>query len=676
MKLVYIVSMFIILLIALISPRKEYFNQSDQCYKNIGNMNSDGSKIIFNSTMLDNIFSKDSQIIEGDSYNDEITTNLRDLDKQQKIAYLDVYEKEASTKATKEGNNSFFDKQVENQNSMIDNILATKAETDNKLQISERNITDFVNKKIIEDTEAKLSNSVQDILSKNINSISLQLSKGEYVNNYNFNSLDMINNKFDSRIDNSNIDKTDKIVVPIKSLKPNGCYTQNDFDSIQQWTTNRSTGDCENYGISEIDYWKKNWNNFAVITSLAIRGQLPFATLYGKDVWHVKTFKEKSEAEEHVNNYTKTIFDWKSYSGLDGSFPVRVNPITTNIECLEKDRRCDTSFGKDMSKIKNNANTIKCKFDGTDPEWCQKVYTDLAKSNINSLYYNTCPKGWSLIDYNKNICKAPDTPRYNNPKCLNYKPIRNEPKCNNLNCKKIRRNEIKQLIDNCEAHFDFKPNPNAIINHQVVIGESVDNMVKDVLGTSTKPISSNIDRFNFYKKGILVKVYEAVKSNGIIVKGPAVGPRNHGEGNSVYIVNNINFADSSIILNTQFSEYPNNETKQVFLEFMGFIKIPENTEKITFQIESYQGSRLYFKIGDELINVIDSWNNSEKKQSRVLNVRPSNFYSFKLEYFLDVGISNLKLSWKLNNENNFTIISRDNFFLDTEQCNKLTNMPI
>ena len=45
MKLVYIVSMFIIILIALISPRKEYFNLTEPCYKNLGNKNSYGSEL-------------------------------------------------------------------------------------------------------------------------------------------------------------------------------------------------------------------------------------------------------------------------------------------------------------------------------------------------------------------------------------------------------------------------------------------------------------------------------------------------------------------------------------------------------------------------------------------------------------------------------------------------------
>jgi hypothetical protein len=676
MKLVYIVSMFIIILIALISPRKEYFNDNEPCYKNMGNRNSDGSEIIFNNSMLDHVLSKDRQIIKGDSYNDEISKNLRGFERQKKSALSDVTQKEASVAAAKSENNDFFLKQEIEQENKNDEIEKARALVDNNFEIIQTNVTNRVDKKIMQDGQAKLSNTVQDILGKNIRDISLQLSKGESIQNYQFNGVNYLTNKFNSfKIDNSDISvKTDKTVVPVKLLKPRGCYTLNDYDMIQQWSP--QVDGCESFGITQIDYWKNNWNNFAVITSVDPGGRLPFATLGGKDVWHEKTFIEKSEAQDYVNSFKRTIFDWQTYTDPTGSFPVRVNPISTNIECLEKLGKCDTSFGTNMSKITNNADTIECKFDGNDPQWCKGVYNTFAKKNVDALNYDSCPKGWSLVDGSSNICKAPNTPTFNKRACVDYKPVSNIPNCNNnANCKKIQRSDIVSLIDNCEAQFKFKPNANAIANNLGDIRESVDNNVKDILGTSTKPISSNVDRFDFNKKGILVKIYEAVKSNGIIVKGPAVGARNYNEGNTVYIVNNINFADSSIILNTKFSEYPIDQTKQVFIEFIGYIKIPDNTEKITFQIESYQGSRFYFKIGDELINVIDSWNNSQKKESKMLDVIPNRFYPFKLEYFLDEGLSSLKLSWKLNNNKFFNIISRDNFFLDSEQCNKLTSMP-
>lgn len=671
MRLIYIVSIFIILLVALITPRKEYFNLKEPCYKNIGNKNDYGDEITFNNLMLEDVLSKDSQIIKGDSYNDEITNNLREFEAQKKLAILDVQQKEASVAAEKSKNNNFFDLQIVAQQNMENKISLEKSKLDQKMNNAKNNVSKYVNNRIMQDGQAKLSNTVQDIITRDITNIGLQLSKGETVPNYNFNGYNMLKNQFDSfTIDNTQIKvNNDKMVVPVKLLKPKGCYTVNDYDAILQWSPIISG--CESFGIKEKDYWKNNWNNFAVITSVDPGGKLPFATLGGKDVWLLQTFTENSTAIDYVNSFNRTIFDWQSYPDPKGSFPIRVNPITTNIECLEKSGRCDTSFGSDMSKINNNANTIKCKFNDSDPLWCKKVYNEFANKNLDSLNYNTCPIGWKVIDSSKNICDAGVNKSL---QCRNYNQI-TYPNCNN--CKKIQRNEVLSLIDKCDAQFRFKPNANAIANNQVGIKESVDQSVRDVLGTSTKPISSNADRFDFHKKGILVKIYEAVKSNNIIVKGPAVGPRNYGEGNTVYIVNNINFVNSTLLLDAKFTEFQQDiyRTKQVYVEFLGYIKIPENTEKVTFQTDSSQGSRFYFQIGDELINVIDSWSSPGKKASKTFNVKPNSYYPFKLEYFLDQGISNIKLLWRLNNNTNFNVISRDNFFLDTEQCNKLTDIP-
>lgn len=678
MKLVYIVSMFIIILIALISPRKEYFNLTEPCYKNLGNKNSYGTELTFNNLLLDDVLSKDSQIIKGDSNGDEISNNLREFDRQKKLAIKDVEEKEASSAAQRAAErgevSSFFGNQIKKQTEQIKQINETKNKFENDLLQKEKIVTTFVNDRIMRDGEAKLSNTVQDIVKNNIKSIGLSLSKSESIPNYTFNGQNLLKKQFDSfKIDNSNIDKeTNMTVVPVKLLKPKGCYTINDYDKILQWAP--EPNGCQSFGIKEQDYWKNNWNHFAVITSVDPGGRLPFATLGGQDVWLEKTYSQNSAAQDYVNSFKRTIFDWQSYPDPKGSFPVRVNPISRNIECLEKNRQCDTSFGTDMSKIDNYADTIKCKFDGSDPTWCKEVYTAFS-TNVDTLNYNICPKGWKVIDTSKNICEAPNTEKNNSRECRNFNPVTNNNRCENLNCKQIEKQNVRGLIKNCDAYFKFNPNANAIANNQVGIRDAVNNSVNDLLGTSTTPVSSNVDRFDFSKKGILVKVYEAEKSNGIIVKGPAVGPRNYGEGNTVYIVNNINFIDSKIILNSQFSQYNELQSQQVFIDFIGYIKIPENVEKVTFQTEGYQGSRFYFTLGDELINVIDSWSNSGIKQSKPFNVKPNRFYPFKLEYFLDTGVSTIKLLWKLNNENTFQIISRDNFYLDTEQCNKLTSMP-
>ena len=132
------------------------------------------------------------------------------------------------------------------------------------------------------------------------------------------------------------------------------------------------------------------------------------------------------------------------------------------------------------------------------------------------------------------------------------------------------------------------------------------------------------------------------------------------------------------MLDTKFTEFQVDDsyrTEQVFVEFIGYIKIPKATNKVTFQTECDQGSRFYLNLGGDLINVIDSWNNPSIKQSKTFNVKPNSFIPFKLEYFLDIGRSTIRLSWKLNEESRFTIISRDNYFLDSEQCNRLTNIP-
>jgi hypothetical protein len=677
MKLIYVVSMFIIILIALITPRKEYFNITEPCYKNIGNKNSNGSQTTFTNLILDSVLSKDDQIVKGDSYGDEITKNLREFNQKKKLALNELVDNEEAVKSVGNANSTFFTDKEAAIDQMGSNIMNKKKSVDNKLNNYRSNITKFVNDKIMEDGQRKLDFTVNTYIQDNIKNVSVDLSKLDNNNpKYSFNPLNILKDKFNSFTIDNNKDykKIDdkKSVVPVRLLRPNGCYSQQDFNAILKWSPDMN--ECNNYNIPLPDYWKTHWNSFTVISTVNPGGYLPFATLNGQNVWHLKTFKDKLEAQDFLNSFNRTVFDWNIYNEI-GNFPVRVNPLSTNIECVEKNGECDASFGTEMYKINPTASTIECKFNGLDDPWCDKAYNVLSSKNIDKLNNKTCPKGWQVANSAQNVCIPPIG------KCANFESQNlNVRQCVGKSCIKVTNDNTLNLIQNCNARFNFKPNAVAIANSRGGIREKVDIKVKDTLGTSTNPISSNVDRFNFTKNGILVKVFEAVKSNNIIIKGPSIGDRNYGVGNTTYIVNNINFNRSSILLNTQFTQFVPDDsykTEQVFVEFTGYIKMPLNTEKVIFQTECDQGSRFYLNLNNtrEFINVIDSWSKPDKKQSGTFNVKPNQFIPFKLDYFLDTGLSTIVLSWKLNNDKNFTIISRDNFFLDKEQCNKITDIP-
>lgn len=196
------------------------------------------------------------------------------------------------------------------------------------------------------------------------------------------------------------------------------------------------------------------------------------------------------------------------------------------------------------------------------------------------------------------------------------------------------------------------------------------NLAKS-FGEATIGLSINAELTDAVKKGIEEKrrqlpSEDLSNNNGVLVRvydanapASAYAGNMNGQLSREYVVPSINY-----YMTQNNDSFFNNSKTNLFryLEFLGHVKVPQNTTIIEFQLESGSGARLYF--AGELL--IDEFNLSAvSSYSRLNYVQPLQKIPFKVQAYegRDGTNSYLMLKWKLNRIGGFVAIPPEFFFL-------------
>ncbi|NBV14891.1 MAG: CPW-WPC domain-containing protein, partial [Sphingobacteriia bacterium] len=254
------------------------------------------------------------------------------------------------------------------------------------------------------------------------------------------------------------------------------------------------------------------------------------------------------------------INSWQIIPGY-GS-PMRVDPETGNVQCLSYNGRdCEWGYvsnhGNNLNKIETNkVNPLSCgdhhkRVWGGDGygggHWCQNINNTFSKS-LTEVDWNACPIGWTRNNPNGTSCSAPSD--YSGP-------------CARTSYFSGYTDQQKQSwSEHCSARWPFKINVNSTFSAASNLNSILNTNIQGKLGNLVP--KSNLNNLIAYNNGVYVKAYKLKTSD-------------YSRGDLIQdglITTNINF-NWGVGLIFGIRDNPNQtDTDLIYLEMMGFIKVP------------------------------------------------------------------------------------------------------
>ena len=365
-----------------------------------------------------------------------------------------------------------------------------------------------------------------------------------------------------------------------------------------------------------------------------------------------------------ISSINSDINNWKIIPGY-GS-PMRIDPVSGDVQCLSYNSRdCEWGYvqqnGNDLNKINtSNVKPLTCGSDhkkkwggigyDIDNHWCKKVYDIYSSSNINEVDWSNCPVGWTNLDKEGNQCQAPS----------DYTG-----RCNKVSTFTGYSPQNKQgWAAGCTARWPFKVNINNTVKDMGDIPATISEDVNNKLGKIIP--KTDLDNFKTYNNGVYVKAYKLTNNNspGELLRDGI-------------ITTNINF-NWGVGLIFGIRDNPNQtDTNMIYLEMIGYIKVPAGVTSIKFRLGSDDGSRLLISDNGEISSiktVIEMWQpqGHTTKESNNLTVKPYTYLPFVIQFFENYGAASLILEWSINN-GAYAIVPRDVFYINKELCNAKFN---
>jgi hypothetical protein len=373
-------------------------------------------------------------------------------------------------------------------------------------------------------------------------------------------------------------------------------------------------------------------------------------------------------------------YNWQCEPNIIGA-PIRVNSENGAIQCLSVNgSNCDINFCKnnDVRDIDfANVKTVSCtdRETATAGHWCNKAASVLL--NEDTTDYRNCPKDWSVVNREYQICMAPD--KYLGTSVHNSNAGNVVPACKlpNKNCQVFTgMTNNQKMIWSKATNTLFPPKVNIIQRARDltnVLGQ-VDNVLRSTMGTGSPP--SRIDNYTVYKNGVIVKAYNLKEKTG---------EDKWAKGKVIYdniISSNINFRVGSgtfLSIRPQYSDpNVNFDTNRIFVVLSGFIKIPKGITSIKLRTISNDGIRvLTRKPGQKNWNlIINNWRIQEDtlSDSNPVSVEPDTFLEYQIEFFEVAGSATCVFLWSLKNDNLFDVVPREALFIDPDQCSKTVKL--
>jgi hypothetical protein len=617
---------------------KEYFENNKKC---VGNALTNDKKVRLTNAMIDTYYTK-SQLGNSASYN---SNRALEALKKFKTKFEDAKQQEEKrrnlfTSMTKT-NSTYVTDHLNAQNNAEQNIKQLKREADIRINEIDTDISKYVESRTTSDIPNKIRKTLKDETTR-------QLSLIEPPKPLDFSgSFTQKENEYDWTIgDNNTIIRIDPITRQLQCIATTAkdkCATDRTINSIKR---------MENKDIPILSCDTANYNDV--------------------NHWCYSSYKKLTTKYDNIIDYTNCPIDWELNNAKQcipraGTPIARLNNIIENKSTIvfhnnklyrslsenwEYDGTamvCQTDYLSLPTGWIIAPNDDDSKYIISNYRWSTAVmvvndgasyWTNLWGDRQLRLYSNGMLSNISNTRYKPNVCNGGILIIKNKQQSISSIPLNDT-----INNKRDYMKEYSNI------RFPFKIN---IANDvSSVINKALDEKLGSI--TSKKTINVNLDKFIFYRNGVLARTFAYTPSNG---RGAKISEE--------ITTSSINYSWNNTI--DKIFNIP--RTQNIFIEFTGYIFIPEQTTSLTFHITANTSMKFSLAMDGKVENMRQL--NSEFLSdftTDTIAVQEKQYLPFIIEYYQIGGTSNpsIRLEWTLNNSTS-EIVPRAVYYLDKTQC--------
>lgn len=645
---VSIILFLIILVVGLVykyqtRKKKEYFEDSTQC---IGNALSGDKKVHLTNSMIDTYYTK-SQLGNVTAYNSNRTLEaLKKFKMNFEVAKQQQEQRRNLFTSMTKTNSTYVSDQVNTQNSGERDIEKLKQDADARIKQIDADVSTYVNTQTTSEIPDKIQNALKSETTR-------QLSLLEPPKPLDFSQsiTDKITDYEWTYGDNNTIIRIEPLtrkVQCVASASNDVCATDKTIDEIKHMDIPVLSCDDENY--NNVNHWcYKSYKNLANKYDNSID-----YTNCPVD-WELNNAKQcvpktgiplpqPIMVAENQSSYVLS-YNGNFYRALNDNWPYNDSKMVCQNEFLYAPNGWTIAPNTEDSKyvISNYkwSTAVMVVSDGTS--YWTNLWNDRQIRSYGTGMLNT-----SYGQYKPNVC---------NGGILLIKIM--QPPISSISWKDTIDNKRKYTKEYSNIRFPFKTNVTKDIS-------SVINTVLDAkLGTITskKTLNVNLDKFTFYRNGILVRTFAYTPSNG---RGSKISEE--------ITTSSINYSWNQTI--DKIFNIP--RTQNIFIEFVGYIFIPEDTTSLKFHITANTAVRFSLALDGKIDNIRQLNDFLADFTTDTITVQEKQYLPFIIEYYQIGGTSNpgIRLEWTLNNSSTSEIVPRAVYYLDKNQCgNNKTTIP-
>lgn len=617
---------------------KEYFESNRKC---IGNALAGDKNIRLTNSMIDTYYTK-TQLGNTAKYNSNqaLEALMKFKDNFEKAKNQEEKQRKLFTSIT--GNNStYVNSQINAQTNALQEIIKLKQKADESINEIDTAMTKYVEST----TQTSIPNKIAQTLQ---NETTKQLSLIPPPKPLDFSgSFTQKNDEYNWNIGDNNtlirVHPTTRQIQCIATPLKDKCATDKTINDIKR---------MDEKDIPILSCNEANYNNV--------------------NHWCHSSYKTLANKYDNIIDYTNCPINWELNNSKQ-CVPKLDSPIPQLIDSVKDPKTVLFYNGKLYRALSENWEYNSSSYQ------CQTAYLPLPDGwtiapNDNDSKHVISNYRWSTAvmvlndgtSYWTNIWGDRQIRLYSNGQLLNSSNTYRPNVCNGgILLVKYKQQTLSSIpwndtIENKRnymkeySHLLFPFKINVANNVSSVISKALDEQLGTI--TSKKTINVNLDKFIFYRNGVLVRTFAYTPTNG---RGVKISEE--------IITSSINYSWNSSI--DKIFNIP--RTQNIFIEFTGYIFIPEETTSVKFYITANTAMKFSLALDGKIEN-IRSLNNEFLSEftTGTIAVQEKQYIPFIIEYYQIGGTANpsIRLEWTLNNSSKSTIIPRAVYYLDKTQC--------
>lgn len=617
---------------------KEYFENNNKC---IGNALSGDKNVHLTNAMIDTYYTK-SQLGNVTAYNSNRT--LEALKK-----FKDTFEDAKQQQEKKSNlftsmiktNSTYVADQINEQNNVEKTIEQMKRKADERINEIDNNVSTYVESKTTSNIPSKIKQSLKDETTRQLSLLEppkpLDFSKSFTKKTTEYDWTPGDNNTL------MRIEPLSRQIQCIATPTKDKCATNKTIDEIK----NMADKD-----IPILSCTNENYNNV--------------------NHWCYQSYKKLATKYDNIVDYTNCPVDWE-LNNMKQCIPKAGTPLPKPVAVAENQTTVLSYNGNLYRALSENwaydSKSMSCQTDFLNiPDgWTIAPNNDDSKYVISNYTWTTAVMVvrdgmayWTNLRGDKQL-RFYNSGMLSNTFNMKYKPN----VCNGgiLLVKSMTQpissipwndtidNKRKYSIEYSNIRFPFKTNVNTDVSS--IINKALDEQLGSI--TSKKTINVNLDKFTFYRNGVLVRTFAYTPSNG---RGAKISEE--------ITTSSINYSWNN--MTDKIFNIP--RTQNIFIEFAGYIFVPEKTTSIKFHITANTAMKFSLAMDGNIKNMRQLNDFLPDFITDSIAVSEKQYLPFILEYYQIGGTTDpsIRLEWTLNNSSKPKIVPRTVYYLDKNQC--------